>query len=76
MVEFETQVEEVECQVLVERLWRLLVLVMVGTLVEKVECQVVVESLRRPLALVELGILFEELVEVVLQGIFWCQHDE
>jgi hypothetical protein len=33
-VEFETLVEEVECQVLVERLWRLLVLVMVVTLVE------------------------------------------
>jgi hypothetical protein len=57
-------------------MWRLLALVELGTLVEAAECQEIVESLRRPLALVELGILFEEMVVVVLQGIFWCQQDE
>ena len=51
-------------------------MVELGTLVEAAECQEIVESLRRPLALVELGILFEEMVVVVLQGIFWRQQDE
>ena len=61
MVELETLMEEVECRVLVERLWRLLVLVEIETQIEEAECQVVVESLRRPLALAELEILLEEL---------------
>ncbi len=51
-------------------------MVELGTLVEAAECHTLVEKLRRPLALVELGILFEEMVVVVLQGIFWCQQDE